>query len=57
MLMIGAAVGPILGGTIIKFVGYQGIGIAALVFGTISLVCFIRVFQRRSDAIQSESVA
>ncbi|MGO2236710.1 MFS transporter [Marinomonas sp. UCMA 3892] len=57
MLMIGAAVGPILGGTIIKFVGYQGIGIAALVFGTISLVCFIRVFQRSSDAIQSESVA
>ncbi|MBU1467409.1 MAG: MFS transporter [Gammaproteobacteria bacterium] len=57
MLMIGAAIGPVLGGTIIKLFDYQGIGIAALVFGTISLVCFIRVFQRSSDVIQSESVA
>ncbi|NLQ18276.1 MFS transporter [Marinomonas sp. M1K-6] len=55
MLMIGAAIGPILGGTIIKFVGYQGIGIAAFIFGTISLVCFLRVFQRSADVIQSES--
>jgi len=55
MLMIGAAIGPILGGTIIKFVGYHGIGIAALVFGVISLICFMRVFQSDSSAAQSES--
>ncbi|QUX95005.1 MFS transporter [Marinomonas sp. CT5] len=57
MLMIGAAIGPILGGTIIKFLGYPGIGIAALVFGTVSLGCFIRVFQRSSAVIQSERLA
>ncbi|GGN24519.1 MULTISPECIES: MFS transporter [Marinomonas] len=55
MLMIGAAIGPVLGGTIIKLFDYQGIGIAAFVFGTISLVCFMRVFQHRSDAISTES--
>jgi predicted MFS family arabinose efflux permease len=56
MLMIGAATGPIMGGTIIKFIGYQGIGIAALVFGAVSFLCFIRVFQRGSKVIQPESV-
>ncbi|WP_394181349.1 MFS transporter [Marinomonas posidonica] len=56
MLMIGAAIGPILGGTIIKLAGYHGIGIAALVFGSISLICFMRVFRSSSAVAQSESV-
>ncbi|MBJ7538646.1 MFS transporter [Marinomonas transparens] len=57
MVMIGAAIGPILGGSIVKSVGYHGIGIAALVFGVISLFCFMRIFQRSSEAVQSEPVA
>ncbi|MCW8356414.1 MFS transporter [Marinomonas pontica] len=56
MLMIGAAIGPILGGTLIKLVGYHGIGIASLVFGAISLMCFMRVFQNRSNMPHSEPV-
>ena len=56
MLMIGAAIGPILGGTIIKLAGYHGIGIAALVFGSISLICFMRVFRSGSVVAQPESV-
>ncbi|BFM49090.1 MFS transporter [Marinomonas sp. THO17] len=44
MLMVGAAIGPILGGTLIKLVGYQGIGVAAAVFGFVSILCFLRVF-------------
>ena len=57
MLMIGAAVGPVLGGTIIKFFGYQGIGIAAFVFGSISLVCFICVFRARPVMVQPKPLA
>lgn len=57
MLMIGAAVGPVLGGTLIKLVGYHGIGIAAFVFGIISLACFICVFRARPAMIQSEPLA
>lgn len=56
MLMIGAAIGPILGGTIIKLAGYHGIGIAALVFGSISLICFMRVFRSGLVVAQPESV-
>jgi predicted MFS family arabinose efflux permease len=50
MLMIGAAVGPILGGTLVKLVGYHGIGLATIVFGCISLYCFTRVFARQDIA-------
>ncbi|KZN15331.1 MFS transporter [Marinomonas sp. TW1] len=58
MIMSGAAIGPILGGTIVKLVGYHGIGIAALVLGSISLVCFARLFHQSSVTdIESESVA
>ena len=43
MLMIGSAVGPILGGTLVKFSGYGSLGIAAAALGTIALVCFSRL--------------
>tara|TARA_R110001606_G_scaffold323656_1_gene470445 strand:+ start:704 stop:1867 length:1164 start_codon:yes stop_codon:yes gene_type:complete len=56
MMMSGAAIGPILGGTIIKFVGYQGIGIAALVFGLITLFCFMRIFHSDSVAVKTDVV-
>lgn len=43
MLMIGSAVGPVLGGTLAKFSGYGSLGVAAAVLGTIALVCFTRL--------------
>ncbi len=43
MLMIGAAIGPILGGTLVKLTGYGSIGIAALVIAAIAVFCFSRI--------------
>lgn len=40
MMMTGAAIGPILGGTLIKFAGYPALGIAALVLGCVAVICF-----------------
>ncbi|WCN09427.1 MFS transporter [Marinomonas mediterranea] len=54
VLMIGAAVGPVLGGTIVKIAGYHGIGIAAVVFGCISVFCFMRIFQSAPLVIKPE---
>lgn len=56
MLMAGAAIGPVLGGTLVKLIGYHGIGIAAFVFGVISIVCFTRVFHHSTIKTQVESV-
>ena len=43
MLMIGAAIGPILGGTLVKAFGYGSLGAAALVIGAIAVFCFSRI--------------
>ncbi len=43
MMMTGAAVGPILGGTLVKFAGYPAVGIAGLVLGGIAVACFARL--------------
>lgn len=40
MMMTGAAIGPVLGGTLIKSVGYPAVGIAACVVGGIAVACF-----------------
>ena len=40
MMMSGAAIGPVLGGTLVKFAGYPAIGLAALLFGGVALLCF-----------------
>lgn len=47
MLMIGAAVGPILGGTVVKLAGYPSLGIAAVVIAAGAVACFL---PRRADA-------
>lgn len=39
MMMTGAAIGPVLGGTLVKFAGYSAIGIAAMMLGGIALLC------------------
>jgi predicted MFS family arabinose efflux permease len=51
MVMIGSALGPIIGGTIVKSVGYGGLGIAALVIDAIALVMFTRMTQRAKQPV------
>lgn len=48
MMMTGVAIGPVLGGTLVKFSGYQAIGIAALVLGVIAVLAFMQL--PRTDA-------
>jgi predicted MFS family arabinose efflux permease len=40
MLMVGSAIGPILGGTLVKFFGYPAIGVAACIFALIAVALF-----------------
>ena len=43
MLMVGAAIGPVLGGTLVKTFGYPSLGIAAALVGTMAILSFWRV--------------
>jgi predicted MFS family arabinose efflux permease len=43
MMLTGAAIGPVLGGTLVKASGYPAVGIAALVIGGLSLLCFAQL--------------
>jgi predicted MFS family arabinose efflux permease len=43
MVMIGSAIGPVLGGTLAKAAGYSAIGIAAVVIDALALLCFWRM--------------
>lgn len=40
MLMVGSAIGPILGGTLVKFSGYPAIGVAACIFALVAVGLF-----------------
>ncbi|MFZ2990820.1 MFS transporter [Ideonella sp.] len=42
MLMIGAAIGPILGGTLVQQLGYGSVGLAAALVDAVALFCFLR---------------
>lgn len=53
MLMIGSAVGPVLGGTLAKFSGYGSLGIAAAALGILTLVSFSRLPSAASPAAAS----
>ncbi|MYM22674.1 MFS transporter [Duganella sp. FT135W] len=46
MLMVGAAIGPVLGGTLVQHAGYAMLGTAAMIIATIAVVCFARAGQR-----------
>ncbi|CAN7705742.1 MFS transporter [Variovorax paradoxus] len=52
MLMIGSAIGPILGGTLVKFFGYGAIGWAAV---AIDAVAFCFYLQLRNHSAQSDA--
>jgi predicted MFS family arabinose efflux permease len=43
MMMSGAAIGPVLGGTLVKFSSYQALGAAAVVMGAIAFFCFMQL--------------
>lgn len=43
MLMIGAALGPIVGGTLVKLFGYESLGIAALAIDALAVYAFARL--------------
>jgi predicted MFS family arabinose efflux permease len=50
MLMAGAAVGPILGGTLVKAFGYEAIGVAAAVIAVAAVLCFLQLRPRAAAA-------
>jgi predicted MFS family arabinose efflux permease len=43
MLMVGAAIGPVLGGTLVKASGYGSLGLAALLIGAVAVFCMSRL--------------
>ncbi len=45
MVMVGAALGPLLGGTLVKAVGYGGLGLAALLVDALAVWLFLRMTQ------------
>jgi predicted MFS family arabinose efflux permease len=56
MVMVGSAIGPVLGGTLVKLSGYGAIGVAALVIDALAWVCFWRL-TRSTRAAAMVSVA
>ncbi|MBB3211696.1 putative MFS family arabinose efflux permease [Herbaspirillum sp. Sphag1AN] len=44
-LMIGAAIGPVLGGTLVKSAGYGSLGFAAMLLALMAITCFRQVRQ------------
>ena len=54
MLMTGAAVGPILAGTLIKFSGYHAIGLAVCVCAALSIAFFSQARLPKAQAVPAE---
>jgi predicted MFS family arabinose efflux permease len=55
MLMIGSAVGPFLGGTLVNAFGYESLAVAAACLATVAVFCFTRLPAR--DAAREQSAA
>lgn len=51
MVMIGAAIGPVLGGTLVQSFGYASLGLAALALGSTAVLCFSRLPRRATDVL------
>lgn len=51
MLMFGAAIGPILGGTLVKTLGYGSLGIAALAIDLVAVFAFSRIPKQAGAAL------
>jgi predicted MFS family arabinose efflux permease len=50
MLMVGSAIGPFLGGTLVKGWGYGSLAVAAGVLAIVAVYCFVQL--PRGDAQQ-----
>jgi predicted MFS family arabinose efflux permease len=46
MLMTGAAIGPVLGGSLVKQFGYGSLGMAAVLIAAVAVLCFSRLERR-----------
>lgn len=57
MLMFGAAIGPILGGTLVKVLGYGSLGVAALVIDGLAIVAFARIHRTQSAGVPAQAGA
>ncbi|MBI3368428.1 MAG: hypothetical protein HY021_08290 [Burkholderiales bacterium] len=53
MVMIGSALGPIIGGTIVQTMGYGGLGIAALAVDAVALFMFVRMTRRAKPPVRA----
>jgi predicted MFS family arabinose efflux permease len=56
MLMTGAALGPVLGGSLVTFLGFEALGLAALGIGLVAALCMDRA-ARSPQALQTGAVA
>jgi len=52
-IMVGAAIGPILGGTLVKFFGYGSLALAAAVIAALAVFCFARLPAQAPAAARS----
>jgi len=57
MMMTGAAIGPVLGGTLVKFSGYPAIGVVALGVGSLAVLFFSRLPQPALTSSTAQVVA
>ena len=55
MLMIGATVGPILGGTLVQSFGYGSLGVAAVVIAAVAFALFSKVHAPHVPIIEAPS--
>lgn len=53
MMMTGAAIGPILGGTLVKVFGYGSLALAAAVIAAVAVFCFSRLPAQTPVAVRS----
>jgi predicted MFS family arabinose efflux permease len=57
MLMVGAAIGPVLGGTLVKTAGYGSLGLAALLIGGVAVACMSRLPGRAEASALARNAA
>ena len=57
MVMIGAAIGPVLGGILVQSFGYPSLGPVALGLGSVAVTCFSRLSIKIPDALLCATAA
>jgi predicted MFS family arabinose efflux permease len=56
MVMIGAAIGPVLGGILVQSFGYTSLGPVALVLGSLAVLCFSRLPRQSEEVLACTSI-